>query len=185
MLETERLLLTNWDERDASEFLRITRNPNILPATGCPVITSLEEAQRALCDEYCAAENYKILLKNAGVNGDGSSDAERGKSEIIIGNIGLRFGEDACSESTSEPEVGFWLDEQFQGRGYASEALAEVLRHAQEDLHCPAVWGCHYEGNEKSARVLERAGFVRVRVNPRGDTRLGYTLPEVEMKREF
>lgn len=170
MLETKRLYLKNWEAEDAPAFFRITKNPRILPAAGCPAMASEEEALQALREDYSSKEDYKLVLKESGE---------------IIGSIGLRFGEDACSESDREPEVGFWLDEAFQGYGYAGEALEAVLRHAREELRCPAVWGCHYEGNVRSARLLERFGFSLVRVNPHGDTRLGYSLPEAELKLVF
>lgn len=169
-METERLYLKNWGVTDAAAFFRITSSPSILPATGCPAIADEGAALQVLRDDYSSDETYKIVLKESGE---------------IIGSIGLRFGEDACSERIDEPEVGFWLDEAFQGQGYASEALEAVLSHAREDLHCPAVWGCHYEGNVRSARLLERFNFSLVRVNPHGDTRLGYTLPEAERRLVF
>lgn len=66
------------------------------------------------------------------------------------------------------------------GRGFATEAARRLVGHAFLDLSCSAVWCCHYEGNEASRRVQQKLGFSYVRTNPRGDTRLGYTLPEVE-----
>lgn len=170
MLETKRLYLTHWEPEDAGAFFRITRNPRVLPAAGCPAVASEEDALRELCGGYIAEEEYKLVRKEDGE---------------IIGTIGLRFGEDACSGRPREPEVGFWLDEAYQGLGYAGEALEAVLRRAKEELGCPAVWGCHYEGNERSARLLKRFGFVLVRVNPEGDTRLGYPLPEAELRLVF
>ena len=170
MLETKRLYLKLWEETDVAAFFRITSNPNILPAAGCPAIEDETAALQAIRDDYSSSEEYKVVLKESGE---------------IIGSIGLRFGEDACSGRQDEPEVGFWLDEAFQGRGYAAEALEAVLRRAREELRCAAVWGCHYEGNLRSARLLEKFGFSLVRVNPRGDTRLGYTLPEAELRLAF
>ena len=81
--------------------------------------------------------------------------------------------------------MGFWLDEPFQGQGYAGEALEALLGRAKGALGCPAVWGCYYAGNARSARLLERFGFSLVRVNPCGDTRLGYTMPEAELRLAF
>ena len=147
MLETKRLYLKNWEAEDAPAFFRLTQSPHVLPAAGCPPTKDEEAALQALHEDYSAKEEYKLVLKDSGE---------------IIGSIGLRFGEDACSES-------------FQA----------ILRHAREDLRCPAVWGCHYEKNHRSARLLEKFGFASVRVNPQGDTRLGYTLPEAEMRLAF
>ena len=170
MLETERLYLQKWGPEDAAAFFRITKSPHVLPAAGCPAIQSEEEALQALRDGYLRDEEYKIVRKDTGE---------------IIGSIGLRFGEDGCSGIDGEPEVGFWLGEAQQGQGYASEALGAILRHARDGLGCPAVWGGHYQQNQRSAKLLGKHGFSLVRVNPCGDTRLGYTLPEAELRLAF
>ena len=52
MLETQRLVLTHWEEADAAAFFRIVRNPRILPAAGCP----------ALMDEADGDENNPVEL---------------------------------------------------------------------------------------------------------------------------
>ena len=40
-----------------------------------------------------------------------------------------------------------------------TEAAEEMLRHAFEDLGMRAVWCGYYEGNLRSARVQQKAGF--------------------------
>ena len=42
------------------------------------------------------------------------------------------------------------------------------------------MWCCYYEGNARSKKVQEKLGFTYVRTDPKGDTLLGYTLPEIE-----
>ena len=51
--------------------------------------------------------------------------------------------------------VGFSLDPGFQGRGYATEALMELVRFGLEELGLRRIWA----GNEKSWKVHERVGF--------------------------
>ncbi len=55
--------------------------------------------------------------------------------------------------------IGFWVGEEFKGRGYATGAVEAACRHAFEqqdvDLICAEV----LVGNQPSKRVLEKAGF--------------------------
>ena len=57
--------------------------------------------------------------------------------------------------------VGYSLDSDFQGRGYATEVLKEVVRLGFEDLVLGRIWATVATRNEKSWKVLERAGSRR------------------------
>lgn len=57
--------------------------------------------------------------------------------------------------------LGYSLDERLQGQGFMQEALARVLTFAFEDLKLHRVMANYQPHNERSARVLERLGFVR------------------------
>ena len=41
-----------------------------------------------------------------------------------------------------------------------SEAVREMLRHGFNDLGMNTIWCRYYEGNERSKRVQEKAGFA-------------------------
>ena len=71
----------------------------------------------------------------------------------------IRIGLDG--EESRQGNVGYSLDSDFQGRGYATEALKEVVRLGFEDLGLGRIWATVGTQNEKSWQVLERAGFRR------------------------
>ena len=100
----------------------------------------------------------------------------------LSGSVGLKFGEDSTSEKQDEPELGYWIGKPFWGNGYATEAAHEMILRAFMECHAAAVWCCHYEGNERSFRVIDKCCFRYVRTNPEGDTLLGYHLPELEYR---
>lgn len=56
-------------------------------------------------------------------------------------------------------EVGYWVGVPHQGLGYASEALAAVLRLAFAELELPGLTAATLLDNRPSRRVLEKAGF--------------------------
>lgn len=59
-------------------------------------------------------------------------------------------------------EVGYWLGHAFWGRGIASTAVKLLTRHAfAERQELLRLYATPYGWNLASARVLEKAGFVR------------------------
>ena len=71
----------------------------------------------------------------------------------------IRIGLDG--DESRQGNVGYSLDSDFQGRGYATDALKEVVRLGFEDLGLRRIWATVDTKNEKSRGVLERAGFRR------------------------
>lgn len=62
-------------------------------------------------------------------------------------------------------ETGYWVAQDFLGRGYATEATNAVLRYAFGAQNVDAVHISHFGGNEKSKRVIDKLGFVPTRTN--------------------
>ena len=58
-----------------------------------------------------------------------------------------------------DEELGYALSPQFWGRGLMSEAARELIRFGFEDLGLRTIWCNHYDGNERSRRVIEKCGF--------------------------
>lgn len=66
----------------------------------------------------------------------------------VAGNV-LRF------EQSGTPLVGYWIGKEYWGRGIATRALAEFLRHVDErPLNARVL-----KGHVASRRVLEKCGF--------------------------
>ena len=79
-------------------------------------------------------------------------------SAEAIGCIGLHRGQDIHCKTA---ELGYWLGEPFWGRGIMTEAVAEFSRHAFDAYDLQRIYAEPFEENRASARVLEKAGFVR------------------------
>jgi RimJ/RimL family protein N-acetyltransferase len=78
--------------------------------------------------------------------------------EEAVGGVGLEVGEDVHRLSA---EVGYWLGEDFWGRGLATAALASVTRYALDELGLLRVFAMPFADNAASIRVLEKAGYAR------------------------
>ena len=165
-METERLILRPWEERDAEELYRYACDPDVGPAAGWPTHQSVEESREVIRGVLSAPESYAILLKETG---------------LPIGSIGLKLGTATdLTDRADECEMGFWIGKPYWGRGIMPEAAQALLRHAFEDLEMRAVWCAYYDGNAKSKRTQEKIGFryhhtsQDVPVPLLGETRTGH-----------
>jgi ribosomal-protein-alanine N-acetyltransferase len=56
-------------------------------------------------------------------------------------------------------ETGYWVTKPFLGRGYATEACHAMILYAFDQLGAKAVVISHFDGNDKSQRVIKKLGF--------------------------
>lgn len=70
----------------------------------------------------------------------------------VIGQIGIEPGEDGH-------ELGYWIAQRFQRRGFASEAVRGVLEIART-IGIERVHAGHFLENMASGKVLKANGFV-------------------------
>lgn len=146
VLMTERLLLRPWTEADAESLYKYAKDPEVGPIAGWPPHKSVEESREVIRNVFSDEECYAICEKG---------------NDRAIGAIAIKCGEQTdMTEREDECELGYWLGKPFWGRGYMPEAVRELLRHAFEDLGMTTVWVGYYDGNTKSKRVQEKAGFV-------------------------
>jgi len=75
-----------------------------------------------------------------------------------IGVIGFHLEPDILRRSA---EVGYWLGEPFWGRGIMTRALNVVCDHVFRNYDVIRLSAPVFAWNAGSARVLEKAGFIR------------------------
>ena len=73
-----------------------------------------------------------------------------------VGGIGFTLQPDVAHRSA---EIGYWLGEEFWGRGIVTEALIAVSDHAFANYDICRLYAHVFEWNRASARVLEKAGY--------------------------
>ena len=89
-----------------------------------------------------------------------------------IGGIGVHPGEDVHRHTST---VGYWLGEEFWGRGIMTEAVAALSDFCFQNFPLRRISAEAFANNPASARVLEKAGFVfegRLRNNVTKDGKL-------------
>jgi RimJ/RimL family protein N-acetyltransferase len=75
-----------------------------------------------------------------------------------VGGIGLHPGTDVHRRTAA---IGYWLGEEYWGRGIATEALRAVTDYAFAKFDFARLEAFVFEWNLASARVLEKAGYTR------------------------
>lgn len=73
-----------------------------------------------------------------------------------VGAIGLVLKEDVFRRSA---EIGYWLGEEYWGRGIVTEAVHAVTEYAFATFDVCRVYAGVFEWNPASMRVLEKAGY--------------------------
>ncbi len=73
-----------------------------------------------------------------------------------VGGIGLVLKEDIYRCGA---EIGYWLGEEFWGRGLMTEAVRAVTAYAFANFNLQRIYAGVLEWNPGSMRVLEKAGY--------------------------
>ena len=143
-LDTDRLLIRNWEKGDWEHFKPIASDPLMLRYIGDGRTWS-KERTRNFVDRQI--ENYKkqkfcrwkLVHK---------------ESNSLMGFCGLGyFG------NTGEIEIGWWVAREFWGQGLASEAAAAVMRYGLDELAIKRLISVARPENLPSIRIMEKLGF--------------------------
>ena len=75
-----------------------------------------------------------------------------------VGGVGIV----SCTDiERISAEVGYWIGEEFWGRGIVTSALVQVVNYAFNTLSLVRLFAGVFEFNEASMRVLEKVGFKK------------------------
>jgi ribosomal-protein-alanine N-acetyltransferase len=64
------------------------------------------------------------------------------------------------AEDPPSAMLSYTVDGAYEGRGYASEAVARVVRHAFEERGLAVLSAYYHPDNARSGKLLERLGFT-------------------------
>jgi [ribosomal protein S5]-alanine N-acetyltransferase len=138
-------MIRDWRLDDAQSLAKHANNRNV---------------SRTLRDRFpypYTIEDAKSFLQRA------TSDKESEKFFCIdidgaaAGGIGVKPGEDVHRLTA---EFGYWLGEQFWGKGIMSEVVPAFVNYCFKKFLLTRMFATAYANNPASARVLEKSGFV-------------------------
>ena len=81
-------------------------------------------------------------------------------------------------ERSAQREIGYWIDREYWGRGIATRALGQFLRHFTER----PLYALVAKHNAASVRVLEKCGFAVVGQGPGCPDARGPVVEELTLK---
>ncbi|NLV85847.1 MAG: GNAT family N-acetyltransferase [Clostridiales bacterium] len=143
VIETERLVLRPWRESDAESLYEYAKDERVGPIAGWQPHKSLEDSLRAIREVLSQDGCLAVTIK-----GDGRA----------VGSIAIFQHSDTNPQKGTE--IGYWLGVPFWGRGYIPEAVKAIMKYCFEERGETILWCGHYEGNEKSCRVIKKCGFT-------------------------
>lgn len=152
-IETERLYLREWIEKDVPALVAMNKDPQVMhyfPST-------LTEAET-----LAMLERIKAGFKNHGFSWFACILKE---TDECIGFVGLSIP-GFQAPFTPCVEIAWRLQASHHGKGYATEAAHAVLKYGFEDLGLQEIVSFAPQANTPSRRVMEKIGMTR---NPAED----------------
>ena len=77
------------------------------------------------------------------------------ENKKLIGDIGIHF----MDEEKKQVELGFTLDKKYQGKGFATESVKQVIEYLFNTLNKHRIIGSIDPRNSSSIKLVERLGF--------------------------
>ncbi len=148
-LETARLTLRPWQERDRAPFAAMNADPHVMAFF--PSLMTREQSDEAI-DRYLSA-----------LDRDGFSffAAEHRETGAFAGLIGLQTMRDVVPNLPQPAiEIGWRLTPQFQRQGLATEGATAIVDFAFQQLDLPEVVAITALANTASRNVMEKLGMT-------------------------
>jgi RimJ/RimL family protein N-acetyltransferase len=147
-LQTQRLILRPWEDRDRDPFAAIVGDPHVMRFY-------TYARTRAQADEW--------IDKMIDGLADGTAHfmaVERKSDNALLGLVGTA---DITFPIPTDPqvEIGWVLGHQYWGQGYAPEAARAALAHGFETLGLPEIVAFTALQNTPSQRVMEKLDMKR------------------------
>ena len=148
-------------DKDAPFILELLNTPSWLAGIGDRGVKTLEDAnryiQQTILDSYKSQGFGLWVITDPDDGGDG---IVRGTElpDMMQPRIGL------CGllkrDFLADPDIGYALLPQFEGRGYAVEAVNAVIHYAAVRLGFKRLMAITSQDNFKSMFVLDKTGFL-------------------------
>lgn len=140
-LRTERLLLRQWKTEDIEPYVRFFKNSERAQYFGGK--RNADDAWRHLA----------MVVGHWQLNDFGYWAVEELENGTFVGCVGLWK-----SLNWPELELGYWIDELQQRKGFAAEAATECVRYARNVLKSPSLVSYIVADNSPSISLAKKLG---------------------------
>jgi ribosomal-protein-alanine N-acetyltransferase len=147
-INTQRLLLRKFTNEDVYKVYLMSLEEGMKEFLPDQVYENEEEAKQVV--EYLMAQYVEDPTPNKTpyVLGIVLKDTNE-----LIGHVGL-------SPYDNFVEIGYSIEDKYQGKGFATEAVRAVSEWSLKELQLSSVWGIIDKNNTGSIKVLEKAGYI-------------------------
>lgn len=147
VVETERLILRTWHEKDKEPYFLINQDPKVIEFL--PGAMTEEEVECFIrnMNEKQKKHGYSLWAAELKLTGD------------FIGFVGLNYA-DFSADFTPAVEIGWRLGAQYWGKGYATEGAKAALDYGFNESNLAEIVSFTVPQNLKSIAVMERLGMV-------------------------
>jgi [ribosomal protein S5]-alanine N-acetyltransferase len=149
-LETDRLILRDLEEKDASEFVKQGNDKEINYFNWyLPYPLTLAKAKKIIKKRSVEQKGHRwlyelgIFLK---------------ENEKFVGIVSLYD----VSKPENKAKLGYWIGKEHRKKGYVGEAVKEIIRFAFQDLKLNKISAKTMEDNEKSMKLLKKLDFRKI-----------------------
>jgi [ribosomal protein S5]-alanine N-acetyltransferase len=146
MIRTERLVLREFEMKDAVGLFMLNADPAVLRYTGDHPFSSIADAEKLISTYTC----YRT-------DGFGRYSMVRVPDGAFLGWCGLR------KQANGVVDLGYRLQHCYRGKGYATEAGLASVEFGFEEFGLTNIIGRVSRKNVASIRVLEKCGFRYVK----------------------
>ena len=147
-IETPRLILRDWRMEDLNDFYAYCKNPDVGPWAGWKPHETVEES-REILSRWVQGEEGDLKLA-----------VEEKASGRVIGSLGVEEDGHRDKKVPGCKNLGYVLGKPYWGRGYMTEAVRAAIDYAFRQMKLRLLTVTHYPANQRSKRVIEKAGFV-------------------------
>ena len=141
IIKTERLNLKKIDKKDLNNLVSCLNNWNVVKwLVNVPYPYTLNDAEKWLDKSSKEELALNIYLKS-----------------ILIGGITIDK-----RTSVKNSVLGYWLGEEYWGRGYAMEACNSIISYFFSNHSENKLYASHMLKNDKSKKILLNLGFKKV-----------------------
>ncbi len=151
-IETKRLIIRELDKNDSEAFSKNGSDPEINYFNWyLPYPLPIEKAKKIIEKRRVETNTHRWLYELAIVLKE---------TKEFIGILSLYD----VSKPDKKAKIGYWIGKNYRKRGYAKEAISEIISYAFKELNLNKISAKTMIDNKASIALLENQGFRKVGV---------------------
>ncbi|GAB0156749.1 GNAT family N-acetyltransferase [Chryseobacterium sp. Alg-005] len=150
-LETERLILRNFEAGDVDRMFLLDSNPEVMKYIGMPPLNDKRDSERVI----------RMIQQQYTDNGIGRLAVIEKESGLLIGWSGLKLLTEPINGYQNIYDLGYRFIPEFWGKGYALESAKASLDFGFTILKAEIIYAHAHSENTGSNHILKKLGFEK------------------------